>query len=97
MDGRDIGTYVLKDATVKIFLTATAEERAKRRYDELKAAGSDVSYDKIYADMVERDRFDSSRAMAPLKCADDAVKVDSTEMSLEEVIDYILNITEAKI
>ena len=97
MDGRDIGTYVLKDATVKIFLTATAEERAKRRYDELVASGSDVSYDKIYADMVERDRFDSSRAMAPLKCADDAVKVDSTKMSLEEVIDYILNITEAKI
>jgi len=97
MDGRDIGTYVLKNADVKIFLTATAEERAKRRYNELVAAGRDVSYDDIYKDMVERDRFDSSRAMAPLKCADDAVSVDSTKMTLEEVVDHILSITEAKI
>lgn len=97
MDGRDIGTYVLKDAAVKIFLTATAEERAKRRYDELRAGGSAVSYDAIYNDMLERDRFDSSRSMAPLRCAEDAVAVDSTKMSLDEVIEAILKITEAKL
>ncbi len=84
MDGRDIGTVVLPDADVKIFLTAAAEERARRRYLELQAKGDTSTYEQVLEDMNTRDRNDSQRATAPLKQADDAIVVDTTELSLEE-------------
>ena len=90
MDGRDIGTVVLPHADLKIFLTASAEERARRRYREMVAAG-DTSADlkQIEAEIRERDYRDSHRAIAPLKQAEDAYLLDTTEMTLEEVIDTI--------
>lgn len=93
MDGRDIGTVVLPNATVKIFLTATAEERANRRYLEQKERGYDVNYDDILADIKERDYRDMNREIAPLKCADDAIYLDTSpntrEMSIKAVLDII--------
>ena len=86
MDGRDIGTNVLPDAEFKFFLTASAEERARRRYKELIEKGQDVSFDKILADINERDYNDSHRELDPLRQADDAVLVDTTEMTIDEVI-----------
>lgn len=92
LDGRDIGTYVLPDARFKFFITAAPEERAKRRFLELAAKGGDVpSYEKVLADIRERDYNDSHRAFAPLKQADDAVLVDTTEMPLDKVIEFVLN------
>lgn len=85
MDGRDIGTVVLPDADVKIFLTASAEERANRRFLELSAKGNPPSLEEILADMKERDYNDSHRAAAPLKQADDAILVDTTGMDVEQV------------
>ena len=78
MDGRDIGTVVLPDAQIKIFLSASPECRAKRRYDELIEKGMDVKYEDILSDVIERDHADSTRAIAPLKPADDAVTVDTS-------------------
>ena len=89
LDGRDIGTYVLPNAEHKIFLTASAEERAKRRYAELKAKGSDLSLEQIRDDIVKRDYNDSHRALAPLKKADDATEVDTTSMTIDEVVEKI--------
>lgn len=86
MDGRDIGTVVLPDADVKIFLTASAEERAKRRYEELIAKGEKVTLEKVLADMKQRDRQDTERACAPLRCADDAVRVDTSDNTFEESV-----------
>ena len=86
MDGRDIGTVVLPDAKVKIFLTASPEARAQRRYDELIEKGMDVKYDDVLADMIKRDYDDSHRAIAPLKQADDAVLADTSGNTLEESI-----------
>ena len=86
MDGRDIGTNVLPHAEFKFFLTATAEERAMRRYKELVEKGQDVDYEKILADINERDYNDSHRALDPLRKADDAIEVDTTHMTIEEVI-----------
>lgn len=86
MDGRDIGTNVLPHAEFKFFLTATAEERAMRRYKELIEKGQDVDYEKILADINERDYNDSHRALDPLRKADDAIEVDTTHMTIEEVI-----------
>ena len=83
MDGRDIGTVVLPDAEVKIFLTATAEERARRRFIELQAKGTECTFEQVLADMNLRDKNDSERATAPLKQAEDAILVDTTEMDLE--------------
>lgn len=94
MDGRDIGTYVLPAADVKIFLTASAEERANRRFEELTNKGMNVSFEDILKDMEERDLNDSNRAFAPLKKAEDAVEIDTTKMSVQEVIDRILQIAE---
>lgn len=91
LDGRDIGTYVLPDAKYKFFITATPEVRAKRRFDELKAKGDAPSYEKVLEDIEVRDYNDSHRAFAPLKQADDAVLVDTTNMSIDEVIDFVLN------
>lgn len=91
LDGREIGTYVLPDAKYKFFITATPEVRAKRRFEELKAKGDAPSYEKVLEDIKVRDYNDSHRAFAPLKQADDAVLVDTTNMSIDEVIDFVLN------
>lgn len=90
MDGRDIGTVVLKDAELKIYLTASAEERAERRYRELLLKGEDISYEKVLADMQERDYNDMHREITPLRKADDAIELDTTGMSIDEVTEYIL-------
>ncbi|WP_010250149.1 (d)CMP kinase [Acetivibrio cellulolyticus] len=91
MDGRDIGTYVLPNATLKIFLTASIEERAKRRYNEQLLKGiTDVSFDDVKKDIEYRDKNDSSRAFAPLAKADDAIELDTTIMSIDEVAKKIL-------
>ena len=85
MVGRDIGTVVLPEADLKIYLDASAEERARRRFDEIVARGGEADYDEILAKVRERDRIDSTRAVAPLRPADDAVIVDSDRMSADEV------------
>jgi cytidylate kinase len=91
MDGRDIGTVVLPNADVKIFLTASPEERARRRYDELVLKGENVNYDDVLKDVITRDYNDSHRAIAPLKQADDAILVDTTGNTLEKSIEVLLN------
>lgn len=90
MDGRDIGTNVLKDAEYKFFLTATAEERAERRYKELKEKGEDISFEEVLEDIKQRDYRDMTRELNPLKKADDALEVDTTGLSIEEVTDRIV-------
>ncbi len=90
MDGRDIGTVVLPDAKVKIFLTASPESRAKRRYDELIQKGMDVKFEDVLADMKERDYNDSHRAIAPLKPADDAILLDTSGFELEKSVALII-------
>ena len=97
MDGRDIGTVVLPNATVKIFLTASAEERARRRYDELIGKGMTVTFKEVYDDMVQRDYNDSHRDIAPLKQADDGVLADTTGLGPEESLQLILKIVKERI
>lgn len=97
MDGRDIGTVVLPDAQVKVFLTASAEVRAKRRYDELLAKGMEADYNQVLEEMVQRDYQDSHRAIAPLKQADDATLVDTSGMNLEQVLEALETIVKEKI
>jgi CMP/dCMP kinase len=92
MAGRDIGTVVLPDADLKIYLDASAEERAKRRYDEIVARGGQADYDEILKKMIERDRLDSTRAVAPLRPADDAVIIDSDKMDAEQVFEHVLKL-----
>ena len=92
MDGRDIGTVILPDAPVKIFLTASAQSRAERRYKELIEKGQQVTMDGILHDINERDRQDMTRAVAPLKQADDAVLLDTSSLTLEESIAAVLRI-----
>ena len=89
MDGRDIGTCVLKDAPVKIYLTAAARKRAERRYLELKEKGEECDIDTIEKDIIERDYRDMHREISPLTQAEDAVLVDSSDMSIEQVVDAI--------
>lgn len=96
MDGRDIGTIILPYAEVKIFLTASPEARAKRRHEELLSRGSDVSYEKVYNEMVERDKNDSTRAIAPCVPAEDAIFIDNSKMSERETMDKILQIVAKK-
>ena len=91
LDGRDIGTYVLPDAKYKFYITATAEERANRRYKELIEKGQTVSYDEVLLDIVTRDKNDSTREFAPLKKADDAYEFDTTTMSIDEVVNELLS------
>lgn len=91
MDGRDIGTNVLPNAEVKIYLTASPSVRAKRRYDELVAKGEMCQVEQIQADIIERDQRDMNREIAPLKQADDAYFLDSSNMSIDEVVDSIWN------
>jgi len=90
MVGRDIGTVVLPDADLKIYLDATAEERARRRYDEILARGGRAKYDEILERVIERDRIDSTRDVAPLKAAEDAVVIDSDTLTADEVFDKVL-------
>lgn len=91
MDGRDIGTVVLKNSKFKFFLTATAEERAKRRYLELTNRGIVVDYNELLKDIIKRDLIDSTREMDPLKKADDAIEIDSSNYNIEEVTEIICN------
>ncbi|WP_300652393.1 (d)CMP kinase [Pseudomonas sp.] len=90
-DGRDMGTVVFPDAPLKIFLTASAEERARRRYLQLKAKGDDVNLASLLDEIRARDERDTQRAVAPLKAADDAIQLDSTDLSIEQVLELILN------
>lgn len=89
LEGRDIGTVVFPDADLKIFLTASAEERARRRYEELRKKGADVSWEEVTADQAARDEQDSSREVAPLEPARDAVVFDSTGLAVTEVVDRL--------
>lgn len=97
MDGRDIGTKVLPWAQVKIFLTASPEERARRRYEELVAKGQDVRYEDVLEDMKQRDYNDSHRAVAPLKPAEDAVIVDTTGNTFEQSVDVLTNLIKERL
>lgn len=97
MDGRDIGTVVLPEADVKIFLTASPEARAERRYLELKEKGMNVKLEDVLSDMIKRDYDDSHRAIAPLKQADDAILADTSELTLEQSIDLVINIIKERI
>lgn len=92
MDGRDIGTCVLPNADVKVYLTASAKVRAKRRYDELSAKGVSCDIRQIEEDIIKRDEQDMNREIAPLKQAEDAVLVDSSDMTIEEVVQAILDL-----
>ena len=97
MDGRDIGTVVLPKATVKIFLTASPEVRAKRRTDELIAKGQKANYDKVLAEIKQRDYQDTHREVAPLKMARDSIKVDTSDMDIEQVVAAIREIIAKKV
>ena len=96
MDGRDIGTCVLPDADVKIFLTADSAVRARRRFEELAAKGTPEPLEKIEKDIIERDARDRNREISPLKQAEDAVLVDTSEMTIDEVVEAILEICRKK-
>lgn len=96
MDGRDIGTCVLPDATVKIYLTASVEERARRRYLELKEKGQEESLEKIQEDIRDRDHRDMTREISPLRQAEDAVLVDASHMTIEEVTSAVLEAFEER-
>jgi CMP/dCMP kinase len=92
MDGRDIGTYVLTNANYKIFLTASVQERAERRYEELINKGIEVLYEDVYIDIEERDQKDSTRELNPLRRAEDAILVDTSGKNIDEVVEVILKI-----
>lgn len=94
MDGRDIGTHVLPEASLKIFLTATLQERAKRRWRELVKAGKNAVLEEVAKDMQERDRQDTQRAVSPLESAQDAVILDTTGLSVEEIVGKIIALTQ---
>lgn len=94
MDGRDIGTVILPDATVKIFMTASNEGRAKRRYKELCEKGVETSYEEVLSDMIKRDLADSTRDIAPAVPAEDAVIFDNTDFGIEESVDEIISIID---
>ena len=96
MDGRDIGTVILPDADVKIFLTASEEARATRRYKELLAKGTSVRYEDVLAELVTRDRADSSRNVAPLKPADDAHIFDNSDYDFDQSVAYIVRFIAEK-
>lgn len=97
MDGRDIGTYVLPNAKVKIYLTASIEERTRRRYNELVQNGYKAVYEEVKSSIEERDYQDSSRKLAPLRPAEDAVILDTTNLAIAEVVNEISNLVEVKI
>lgn len=97
MDGRDIGTVVLPDSRCKIYLTASSTVRAKRRFDELKEKGEECDLKKIEADIIERDERDMTRKESPLKKAEDAVLIDTSDMTIEEVKDEIIAVAKRKL
>lgn len=92
MDGRDIGTVVFPNAQLKIFLTASAEIRAERRYDELQARGINVDFDSVLANLIKRDTIDSTRDDSPLKKAADAIEIDNSTMSIDEMVDQVIQL-----
>lgn len=94
LDGRDIGTTVLPDAPVKVFLTASAEVRASRRFEQEQATGIDSDYETVLADVIRRDELDSNRAVSPLRPAEDAIILDTSELTLEQVIDTLITLIE---
>ncbi|MBR5315571.1 MAG: (d)CMP kinase [Firmicutes bacterium] len=94
MDGRDIGTVVFPNAEFKFFITASPEERARRRYEELIAKGQEATFEQVLADLNTRDHNDSTREITPLRKADDAVEVDTTNMGIEEVVAHICGLME---
>lgn len=96
MDGRDIGTVVLPDAQIKIFLTASPQVRAKRRFDELIEKGMDVTYEEVLADVETRDYNDSHRETAPLRPADDSIIVDTSELNLEQSVERLISIMKER-
>lgn len=96
MDGRDIGTHVLPDAQVKIFLTASAEVRAKRRYDELVQKGQAVSYEDVLAEMMQRDKNDETRAVSPLRPAEDSIQLDTSALDFDGALAAVLQIIKEK-
>lgn len=96
MEGRDIGSTVIPDAEVKIFMTAASEVRAKRRYDQLREAGKEADYDKIFNEIQQRDYQDSHREVSPLRQAEDAVYLDTSDMTIEENIDAVADIITEK-
>ena len=97
MDGRDIGTVILPDADVKIFMFASNEARAMRRFKELSEKGTTVRYEDVLREMIERDENDRSRAVAPAVPAEDAIMFDNSELDLEESTRYVINIIKEKI
>ena len=98
MVGRDIGTVVLPSAGLKIYMDASPQERARRRHLELEKRGKAIPYDQILADIIERDERDSRRALSPLRAADDAIVVDTSDMTPDEVVERILGLaTEGQI
>ena len=97
MDGRDIGTYVLPNADVKIFQVASVEKRAERRYKENQEKGIACTYEDVVADVEKRDRIDSSRAFAPLKPAEDAIHLDTSDLTIDEVVDAVNKIINQKL
>lgn len=97
MDGRDIGTYVLPNADVKVFMVASVKERADRRYKENMEKGIACTYEDIVADVEKRDRIDSSRAFAPLKPAEDSVRLDTSSLNIEESVAAVLRIIKDKV
>lgn len=97
MDGRDIGTVILPDAEVKIFLTASVECRAKRRVLELKEKGMEAKYEDVLKEMIERDNNDKNRDVAPAVAADDAVILDNSDLTMEETLDKIIEIAKTRI
>ena len=96
MDGRDIGTVVFPNADIKLFLTASVDERARRRYKELVEKGLDVNLDELKAEISLRDKQDSERKISPLRKADDAMLLDTSDMTIAEVADYIIKLVQEK-
>ena len=96
MDGRDIGTHVMPNAEVKIFMLASVDERAKRRHDENLLKGFDSNLEELKQEIASRDKFDSEREVSPLKKADDAIELDTTSLTIEEVVDAIIRIANEK-
>jgi len=96
-DGRDMGTEVFPDAPVKVFLDASAEERAQRRFNQLQNKGFDVSIAQILSEIKERDYRDRNRAVAPLRPASDAIEIDSTSLSIDEVVEQVLDLVKLKL
>ncbi len=97
MDGRDIGSVVFPDAELKIFMTASPEVRAQRRYDEMLSKGQKVNFDKVLENVMKRDRIDSGRSASPLRKVDDAVEIDNSKLTREEQFDKVLKLAKERI